>query len=67
MMPLYADNFLAGSILTLVLPVSLLIVVAFWYMSSLRRIPDRDPDTTTHGAPTGPPPVPEPGPRTDGP
>ena len=32
-----AAHFLAGSILTLVLPVGLLVVVAIWWMTILRR------------------------------
>jgi hypothetical protein len=40
---LLADNFLAGSILSLALPTCLLIAIAAWYLTSVRRIPGRDP------------------------
>ncbi|HWK15815.1 MAG TPA: hypothetical protein VNR66_00020 [Solirubrobacteraceae bacterium] len=36
----YADNFLAGSILTLLLPIGLLIVIAVWYVLAIKRVPD---------------------------
>jgi hypothetical protein len=36
----FADNFLAGSIISLVLPVSLLIAIAIWYWVAVRRVPD---------------------------
>jgi hypothetical protein len=36
----YADNFLAGSILTLLLPIGLLIVIAVWYVLAIKRVPE---------------------------
>jgi hypothetical protein len=36
----FADNFLAGSLLTLLLPIGLLIAIAVWYMVAVRRVPD---------------------------
>jgi hypothetical protein len=38
-----ADNFLAGSLLTLVLPIGLLIAVAVWYVRTVRHIPEDTP------------------------
>lgn len=40
----FADNFLAGSIITLLMPVGLLIVIAVWYTIGVRRLPEaREP------------------------
>ncbi len=36
----FADNFLAGSIISLLFPVGLLIAIAVWYVLSVRRVPD---------------------------
>jgi hypothetical protein len=36
----FADNFLAGSIISLLLPVGLLIVISVWYWRAVRRIPE---------------------------
>jgi hypothetical protein len=36
-MPLFADDFLAGSLLSLLLPVCLLIAIAVWYVRFARR------------------------------
>jgi hypothetical protein len=38
-MTLIAD-FLAGSILTLILPVALLVALVWWYLMFLRRVPE---------------------------
>jgi hypothetical protein len=44
MLPLiFADGFLAGSLLTWVLPIGLLIVIAIWYMLLLKRMPADTP------------------------
>jgi hypothetical protein len=45
---LFADNFLAGSLLTLLLPTGLLIAIAIWYVRALRHVPE---DTPTSSAP----------------
>jgi hypothetical protein len=42
-MTLIAD-FLAGSILTLILPVALLIALVWWYLMFLRRVPETTVD-----------------------
>ena len=42
-MPLFADDFLAGSLLSLLLPVCLLIAIAVWYVLFARRAPDAHP------------------------
>jgi hypothetical protein len=44
-MPLFADDFLAGSLLSLLLPVCLLIAVAIWYVAFARRAPDAHPSS----------------------
>jgi hypothetical protein len=43
----FADNFLAGSLLTLLVPVGLLIAIAVWYVFSARRAYE---EPTTQGA-----------------
>jgi hypothetical protein len=40
---LFADNFLAGSLLTLVLPIGLLIAIAVWYVRAVRHMPEDTP------------------------
>jgi hypothetical protein len=39
----FADSFLAGSLLTILLPLGLLIAVAIWYMIAVRRVPEDTP------------------------
>ncbi len=39
----FADNFLAGSLLSLFLPIGLLIVIAVWYVRTIRHIPKETP------------------------
>ena len=46
-MPLFADDFLAGSLLSLLLPVCLLIAIAVWYVGFARRAPDAHPSSPT--------------------
>ena len=36
-----ASDFLAGSLLTLVLPLALLIAIVIWYMAAVKRVPRR--------------------------
>jgi hypothetical protein len=43
----FADNFLAGSLLTLLMPVTLVIVLAVWYTVAARRIPHDTPESST--------------------
>ncbi len=40
---LFADNFLAGSLLSLLLPTGLLVVIAIWYVRTVRRVPEDTP------------------------
>jgi hypothetical protein len=40
---LFADNFLAGSLLTLLLPTGLLIAIAVWYVIAVKRVPQDTP------------------------
>ncbi len=44
-MPLFADDFLAGSLLSLLLPVCLLIAIAAWYLLYARRAPEAHPSS----------------------
>ena len=34
----FADNFLAGSIISLVMPIAVLIAIAVWYARTIKRI-----------------------------
>ena len=45
----FADNFLAGAILSLVLPTALLVATVIWYHLEVRRVP-RPPKATPRGA-----------------
>jgi hypothetical protein len=47
----FADNFLAGSLLTLLMPTCLLIAIAIWYTLSVRRVP-KDTSTSSAAVPT---------------
>jgi hypothetical protein len=51
---LFADNFLAGSILTLVMPIGLVLAIAIWYLLAVRHVPE---DTPTSSASLPPPEV----------
>jgi hypothetical protein len=44
---LFADNFLAGSYLSLLMPVGLLIVIAIWYVRTVRRFPEDTPASSS--------------------
>ncbi|HEY3772371.1 MAG TPA: hypothetical protein VGL69_05215 [Solirubrobacteraceae bacterium] len=39
----FADNFLAGSLLTILLPLGLLIALVIWYLMAVRRVPADTP------------------------
>ena len=39
----FADNFLAGSLLTILLPLTLLIALAIWYVRVVRHVPEDTP------------------------
>jgi hypothetical protein len=39
----FADNYLAGSLLTLLLPVCLLLAIAAWYVIAIRKVPEDTP------------------------
>jgi hypothetical protein len=39
----FADNFLAGSLLTIFLPLGLLIVLTIWYVRVVRHVPQDTP------------------------
>ena len=36
----FADNYLAGSLLTLILPIALLIAIAIWYVIAVKKVPE---------------------------
>jgi hypothetical protein len=40
---LFADNFLAGSLLSLLLPTLLLVGIAVWYVRTVRHVPEDTP------------------------
>lgn len=42
----YADGFLAGSLLTLLVPIALLIVIAVWYVRAVRHVPEDTPTSS---------------------
>ena len=44
---LFADNFLAGSLLTLLMPTLLLSAIAVWYLLEIRRVPGDTPASST--------------------
>ncbi len=50
----FADNFLAGSLLTILVPVGLVIVLTIWYNIAVTRVPG---DTPTSSAGLPPPEV----------
>jgi hypothetical protein len=52
-MTLIAD-FLAGSILTLILPVAMLIALVWWYLLFLRRVPEPTAEDGAAAADPGP-------------
>jgi len=52
--PPFADYFLTGSLLTIVLPIALLISLATWYVIAVRRVPS---DTSASSATLPPPEV----------
>jgi hypothetical protein len=39
----FADSFLAGSLLTILLPLALVIAIAVWYLTAVRRVPKDTP------------------------
>ena len=66
-MTLIADGFLAGSLLTLLLPVALLIALVYWYVKFIRKVPEtaEGADAATGSAAANPGPAaaaPNPGP-----
>ncbi len=40
---LFADSFLTGSVLTIVLPLGIIIALAGWFAFSVRRVPSETP------------------------
>ena len=56
----FADNFLAGSIISLLFPILLLVAVAVWYLVAVRRFdgagsrPERSPDAPSPTDAEGP-------------
>jgi hypothetical protein len=41
--PPFADSFLAGSVLTIALPLGLLVAIGIWYLVAVRRVPADTP------------------------
>lgn len=59
----FADNFLAGSIISMLIPVLLLIAITVWFAIDVTRLPGSDSSQATHAPgtvidelPTEPPP-----------
>lgn len=44
---LFADNFLAGSLLTILMPTLLLIALAVWYWYAVKRVPEETPASSS--------------------
>jgi hypothetical protein len=51
----FADNFLAGAIISLVIPAGLLVAVVIWYHLTVRRFPAPPTATPRGGTPENPP------------
>ena len=47
---LFASSFLAGSLLTILVPICLLIALAIWYTRTIRGVPDNPIETAQHAA-----------------
>jgi hypothetical protein len=58
----FADNFLAGSLISLLMPVILLISLVVWYMLSIKRVPTGRGDSPPPGESVATPPAAGPGP-----
>jgi hypothetical protein len=67
----FADNFLAGSLLTLLMPTLLLSAIAVWYVLSVKRVPKDTPESSSVLPPpeilAAAEPEPEPEPEPDSP
>jgi hypothetical protein len=46
----FASSFLAGSLLSLLVPVCLLIAIVIWYVRAIRSIPENPVETAQHAA-----------------
>ncbi|HZE05551.1 MAG TPA: hypothetical protein VE127_10030 [Solirubrobacteraceae bacterium] len=44
---LFADNFLAGSLLTLLMPTILLSAIMAWYFIAVKKVPEETPPSAT--------------------
>jgi hypothetical protein len=53
----FASNFLAGSLISLLMPVGLLIALVVWYMRSVTRVPGAEAERLEHHAPGTEPPA----------
>ncbi len=42
----FADNFLAGALLTILLPIGLLTAIAIWYVFAVKRVPKDTPTSS---------------------
>ena len=42
----FADNFLAGSLLTILLPLALVVILTVWYTISVNRVPEDMPESS---------------------
>ena len=46
-----ANNFLAGSLITLLMPVGMLTAIVIWYWLAVRRVPRGDSERSEHPSP----------------
>ena len=47
---LFLGSFLAGSLLTILIPIGLLIALAIWHTHAIRNLPEDPSDTAPHAA-----------------
>lgn len=57
---LFADNYLAGSLLTLLLPIGLLIAITIWYVIAVKKVPESRRTVAGATPPTASAPDPQP-------
>jgi hypothetical protein len=64
-----ADNFLAGSLISLLMPILLLVGLVVWYVFAVKRVPSSRGTAAPPGetVPTAPPPASAPGPGSETP
>jgi hypothetical protein len=66
-MPLIANNFLAGSLISLLMPTGLLIAITIWYVVVVRHVPGGRRERSSSDAATPAPPAETASPEVDPP